>query len=176
MKLDKKFKSLVHYVCYKCHEPSKLGKTKLNKVLYYSDFSAFYQWAKPITLETYIKHQFGPVPSHIDSAIKSLISDGALVVRDVDHFGYTKKEFIALTRPDIKHFSGDEISLIDEVIEIICNGHTARSISDASHDDVWKLAEIGEEIPYNTVFAGVLGEITEDDVKWARKQLNKKAA
>ncbi len=176
MKLDRqKFKSLVHYVCYKCHEPSKLGKTKLNKVLYYSDFSSYYYSGKSITNETYIKHQFGPVPADIDEAITSLVKEGALVVRDVEHFGYTKKEFISLTKPNIKEFSGEEISLVDQVVEIICDGHTARSISEASHDDIWKLADIGEEIPYHTVFSAELGEITEEDINWAKKQLKKAA-
>ena len=32
-----KFKSAIHYVCYKADDPSVLGAIKLNKVLWYSD-------------------------------------------------------------------------------------------------------------------------------------------
>jgi len=31
----------------------------------------------------------------------------------------------------------------------------------ATHDDIWKLAEIGEEIPLETAFAPELAEITD---------------
>jgi hypothetical protein len=43
-------------------------------------------------------------------------------------------------------------------------------ISHASHDDIWEMAEIGEEIPLTTVFA-VRGEVTEDDVAWADSEI-----
>lgn len=170
MKVDKRFKSLVHYVCYKCHDPSKLGKTKLNKVLYYSDFSAYLHLGKSITNEKYIKHQFGPVPAHVDSALDALKKEGAIVVRDAEFFGYAKKEFIALKKPDISQFSADEISLVDLVTESICDGFTAKAISEASHDEIWELAEIGEEIPYCTAFVASLGEITEEDLRWAQRR------
>ena len=38
---------------------------------------------------------------------------------------------------------------------------TASSLGMATHDDIWKLAEIGEEIPLETAFAPELAEITD---------------
>ena len=34
---------------------------------------------------------------------------------------------------------------------IICSRYTAKSISEKTHDIIWKLADIGEEIPYYAV-------------------------
>jgi hypothetical protein len=65
--------------------------------------------------------------------------------------------------------------MIDDILEIICTEHTAQSISDTTHDKIWELAEIGEEIPYYTIFASKLGEINEDDIKWAKNVLLKAA-
>ncbi|EAY57162.1 MAG: protein of unknown function, partial [Leptospirillum rubarum] len=46
-------------------------------------------------------------------------------------------------------------------------------ISLESHDVIWKTALMGEEIPYETVFASEMGEIDESDVEWARHELQK---
>jgi len=164
---SKKFSNLVHYICYKCDDPSQLGATKLNKILWYCDMFS-YRWdSKPMTGENYIKRQFGPVPSHILTILDELVSDSKIIVREKDYFGKTKREFIALQKPNLSLFTSDEISMIDDILDIICTKHTAQSISDTTHDKIWELAEIGEEIPYCTIFASKLGEINEDDMKWA---------
>ena len=64
----------------------------------------------------------------------------------------------------------DEISLADYIIETVCDDHTATSISELSHDSVWRLAEIGEEIPLYAVLAGKAGEVTEETMAWARSE------
>lgn len=171
----RKFKALVQYICYKCHDPSVLGATKLNKILWYSDIIAFAKTGVSITTETYVKQQHGPVPKHILQVIGELEADKAVAVREVAYYDYAKREYIALREPDISMFKPEEISIVDSVIDVVCHKHTAASISTGSHDAIWKLAEIGEEIPLYTVFASELGEITEADVKWAKEVLSKTA-
>jgi hypothetical protein len=63
-------------------------------------------------------------------------------------------------------FTREEISIVDLVIGEVCNEHTAKSISKISHDAIWEMAEIGEDLPFYTVLAEQ-GEITEEDVAWA---------
>lgn len=166
---------LVHYICYKCHDPAVLGAVKLNKVVWYSDVLSYVDTGKPITGETFIKRQLGPVPKHIQKVLDELKTRGDIVVRDVEYHGYPKREFIAMTKPDISMFTPDEISTIDHVIDTISHKHTATSISMKTHDAVWELAEIGEEIPIYGILASKLGEITEADVKWAKQVLSKTA-
>ncbi len=60
-----KLKKLVYYICYCVSDPSQLGSTKLNKVLYYSDFGFYFKSGKAITWETYIKQQHGPTARDI---------------------------------------------------------------------------------------------------------------
>lgn len=171
-----KFKALVHYICHKCGDPSILGKTKLNKVLYFSDFATYRQTGEPLTGETYVKAQFGPVPRHIDEALQTLIDDNAIVVREAPVYSHMKKEFIALKGADLTHFTADEIAMVDGMIDVICYGHSAKSISEASHNNAWKLAEIGEEIPYKAVFAFGFGEVNDEDVSWAMDYIAKQRA
>ena len=62
-----KFRSLVHYVCWRCaDDPAKLGRVKLNKILWLTDFTSYYETGKPMTGARYVKRQFGPVPSAIE--------------------------------------------------------------------------------------------------------------
>ena len=166
-----KFNRLVHYICNKCHDPTTLGATKLNKILLCSDRYAYFWSGTPITGERYIKRQFGPVPAHILETLDELVSQEALIIRESYYGGYPKREFITLNAPDLSIFSAQEISTVDSMIKAICDNHTAQSISDLTHDKIWELADIGEEIPYETVFVSSLGEINEDDMEWAKREL-----
>lgn len=172
---NKKFSNLVHYICYKCDDHSQLGATKLNKILWYCDIF-HYKWnGAPMTGEKYTKQQFGPVPSHILVTLNELVFDEKIVIREKEYFGKTKREFIALEKPDLSLFTSDEISMVDSILDVICTEHTAKSISDRTHDKIWELADIGEEIPHYTIFATELGEINENDIEWAKSVIESRA-
>jgi hypothetical protein len=171
----KKLKALVHYICSKCPDKNLLGATKLNKILWYADAVALETRGEPITRETYIKRQFGPVPKHILEIIEKLEEEKAVAVKNTPFHKYEKREFVSLKNPDLSMFTPEEISLVDDVIGEICYNHTATSISLASHDRIWELAEIGDELPLETIFASDLDEVTEADVAWAKEALRKTA-
>lgn len=172
-----KLKTLVHYICDRCEDSSVLGKVKLNKILYLSDFGSYYYWGEPITGERYLKHQYGPVSHHIIDVLNQLGSEGKIVERESDYFGYRKKDFVSIAPVDIDDvFSANQMRLIDSAIDFVCEEHTAKSISDLTHDEIWELAEIGEELPYSLAFAGRFMEIEPSDVEWAKKTIERKAA
>jgi hypothetical protein len=166
-----KFKELVHYICEKAEEPSCLGSIKLNKVLWYSDVINYLVEGRSITGETYVKRQHGPVPRDVLRALKELERDGQIARGKVDHFGFMKNEYISLFPSDKNAFTGSEMALIDAAFEHVCMHHTAMSVSKETHDIIWEMAEMGEEIPYYTVFATSEGEIDESDIAWAQERL-----
>ncbi len=169
-----KLDALVHYVCARCDNPSKLGATKLNKVLWYADVFAFAQSGQSITGAVYIKRQFGPVPKDILAARARLVAAGALVERQIQSYSYIQTQFFALSKPDISMFSAEQISLVDTVVDAICSNHTATSISNLSHDVIWEAAEIGEELPMAAAaFGGNFGEIDEHDIAWAHSEIDR---
>ncbi len=171
-----KFKALVHYICAKCDDPSKLGAVKLNKVLWFSDVIAFAQRGAPITGARYTKQRFGPVPKALLPILGELESEGAIRVRDVEYYGRVKKEYESLREPDTTVFDEGELKIFDLVIGLICEKHTAATISALTHDDIWKLAEIDEEIPLSAMLASHLSAITEDDIRWAMERVRDAAA
>ncbi len=166
-----KLKTLVHYICEKADDPSVLGSIKLNKVLWYSDVIHYVISGKSITGETYIKRQHGPVPKHILRVIDELVKEGKIARGRVDHFGYLKNEYIAITTADKNVFSGEEVAVINDAFTHVCIENTAKSISEETHGVIWQLAEMGQEIPYYSVFASAVGEVDEDDMVWAQRKL-----
>lgn len=166
-----KFKAVAHYVCHKARDPSVLGAVKLNKVLWYSDSISYLLDGTTMTGETYVKRQHGPVPRHVLMAIDSLIQEGKIVRGKVDHFGFMKNEYIALKDPEMTDFSAAEISIIDASFEHVCLDSTAKSISEQTHGVIWRMASMGEQIPYEAaVFASNVGEIDETDIEWANEK------
>jgi hypothetical protein len=171
-----KFKSLVHYVCAKCDDPSLLGATKLNKILWYSETLAFLKLGRPITGAKFVKRQFGPAPAAILPILSELETEQNIVIRNVSFHGFPKKEFICLKEPVLgNEFTADEIAIVDDVVDAICRTHTAASISRFSHDEIWEMAAIGEELPVYVALAE-RGEITEDDVAWADGKIRERPA
>lgn len=169
--VEDRFKQLVHYVCWACaDDPTKLGAVKLNKVLWLSDLNSYYHLKRPITNSRYVKRQFGPVPSRVVPVLRELELEGVLTIRSADHFGKRKKEYIVRRQAGADFLSPEEKEIVDRVIAWVTERHTAKSISNLSHDHIWKAAKDGEEIPHFTVFANP-EEITDEDREWARLQL-----
>jgi hypothetical protein len=166
-----KLKTLIHYIAWKV-SPGVLGSIKLNKVLWVTDLSSYVGTGKAITGENYVKRQYGPVSPSVPLLVGELEAAKALVSRrrfaPVQGQMVDKVDYIALTEPDIAGFTAEEISLVDSAIDFVCYQHTAMQISDATHDVIWELAELGEVIPYAAMLASALGEVTAEDVTWAK--------
>ena len=166
----KRLRALVHYVCERCPDPTMLGATKLNKVLWYVDTIAYRKDGQTISGETtYIKRQFGPVPKRILKTLEGLENDGSIVIRNVPSLGGSRREFISLKPSNHSIFTDEERLIIDQVIDVICRDHTAASISELSHDAIWEAAELGEEIPVYAVLASRAAPIEKRHRDWANK-------
>src|SRR5438132_10773844 len=117
MQFDRaKFKTVILYTCAKC-DASQLGAVKLHKVLYFSDMLHYAHVGAPITGATYRKRALGPTCDQLLSTLRDLDRGGALAVRDVDYFGFRKKEYVPLQAAEVERLSESERSLLDEVIE-----------------------------------------------------------
>ncbi len=160
-----KFKLVVHYIIANCGDPRKLGSIKLNKILWFADVFAYRFWEESITGSKYIRRQFGPVPKKILHVLKELENEGKISIKE-QKAKYDPVIYIALEDPDISVLCGDQIGLLDSIINEICNDFSANEISKVSHDDVWKAAVNGQEIPLEATLVNV-GECTPEDLSWA---------
>jgi hypothetical protein len=147
-----KFKELVLYVSGKCESDPSFGATKLAKILYYCDFIAYVELGKPITGAKYQRLAHGPVPNSLLPVRKEMEEEKELFLRETSRYGYRQVRPIALRRADLKEFTGEEIALVDAVIDALWE-LDAREVSELSHKDLgWQLAKEGEHIPYETAF------------------------
>ena len=168
-----KFRDLVHYVCDQV-DPDTLGAVKLHKVLYFADMWHFLRTGRPITGETYRKQHFGPVASHLLTAIHALEREGALERKSVEWPGGTRTEFHTKHPAKAERLATSEREFVDSVIDFVIR-KSAAEISEFSHHQVWQAAAMGEELPYGTAFHMHPAEVTEADLNWAADEYRKRA-
>lgn len=164
---DKRLGELMLYVAKKSQFDPNFGGTKLNKILFYSDFAAFGRTGKPITGAEYIKQEFGPTPKRLLPVRKQLEKKGEAAVQKVDFLGKEQQRLVALREPDLSLFTGEEIALVDQVIDYL-RGMSAKEVSALSHNRIWRVARLGQSIPYEAVFVSDENP-TESDVERGRE-------
>ena len=165
---EQKFKALVLYVIWRTGDVRDFGATKLNKVLWFSDARSFEALGQSITGETYIRQKFGPVPRHIVPTLEDLQNEGAVQSWTEPYFDFEVTRYRAHGPADTSLFSADQLGLIDWWIKHIAEQHTAISISEASHDYAWKIAKLGEELPFHAFLASRIRQPRDDELAWAK--------
>jgi hypothetical protein len=147
-----RFRELIIYISKACAEDQWFGATKLNKILYHSDFRAFERFGTPLTGVRYFRLPKGPAPRAMIPVRNELISEGALAIerRQVgpEHF---QERPIALREPVIALFTEDELTLVDSVVAELWH-QTAREVSDASHDIRWLTLCHKDPMPYELAY------------------------
>ena len=159
------FKDVVEYIIYFCDKNKlNLGAIKLNKILWFFDVNNYKKTGESLTKERYVKQQFGPVPQHILECIKELEKDNAIRVEQENNDGYKKTNFFYKKDTFDKNIEKQED--LNALIKDICNNFSASQISEKTHDNIWRLAKISEEIPLYATLANDMLEIDDDDVEW----------
>lgn len=159
-KEEAKFAELVLYVAGKTRADLRGGAVKLNKYLYFSEFSAVRRLGRPITGVEYQKLTHGPAPRRLLPVRDALVSEGsARLERRQDVFGYEHTDLVPLRDADLSQFSADEIRIIDEVIDELLP-LSGTQVSDLSHRDAgWMMVSVGDTIPYELAFVARPDEI-----------------
>ena len=146
-----RLKELILYLAKRSADDAYFGATKLNKLLFFSDFMAFGQLGAPITGATYQKLKWGPAPRELLPVQREMQREASAKIKRASAF--TPDKTVALREPDISQFTPQEIAIVDEVLEALKHDN-ATMVSDRSHKFSvgWQVAGEQEEIPYGTVF------------------------
>jgi Protein of unknown function (DUF4065) len=151
---EKKFKELILLICARSEHDPKFGATKLNKLLFHSDFSAYLTFGESITGQQYFRLPNGPAPKRLVPVTLRMQDKDDLAFKQVPFFGHMQKKPLALRQPDVSVFTPQEVDLVHKLIQKYWN-HTASSISENSHLFLgWKVAKDREIIPYSTALVG----------------------
>src|SRR5690349_16372307 len=92
-----RFKAMVHYICDSfSNEPARLGKVKLQKILWFSDREAYLKLGSTISGVNYVKMPEGPATPRLDKAIEELQREKKIRVRQIANGPYQQYAFISL--------------------------------------------------------------------------------
>ena len=139
----------------------KLGITKLNKLLYYSDFEHYRLYGRPILGDRYIRMEHGPVPSISYSAFNANFTNeedsslkDAIAVRPETVISVNRKRIVPKREPDLSFFSPSEREVMEKIAERWREA-TAQQISTQSHiERPWRETPELEVIDYKLALEG----------------------
>lgn len=125
-----------------------LGRTKLMKLLYYADYEWLQKTGSPITGDSYIALQYGPVPKHAQEALKQLARKGAIRIEQTKIVDYDQERYLLLRDPDFSLFAREELEHLSGIARRF-EYWTAKQMTDLSHEDwPWQSTRLGEEISF----------------------------
>lgn len=128
-----KLKNILLYFIKRC---SGVFNTKMNKLLFYTDFLCYKKYGRAMSGLAYKAIQYGPVPVRWDR-VYSLV-DG--IDQDIIEFesGYSGVKLESSLIPDMNIFSLEELLVLESVYDEF-KSLTAAEISAISHnEDAWK--------------------------------------
>jgi len=127
----KKFFAMVLHFC----RDSGIPKTKLNKLLWYSDFLSFKHNTVSISGTKYAHLPFGPCPDNYDVFIAYLTDiDKSLSVVEQLSGIYSWEVLVSSGTPDYSIFTNGEIHILASVANYF-ESKTAKEISELSHKE-----------------------------------------
>ncbi len=173
MQFDRaKFKALVHYAIWRAGAKEGFGATKLYKALWFSEARSFVLRGKPLAGASYIREEYGPVPRLGKIIRDELEAEGSIRQVQESSGKYKQWHFKSLQSPDVSFLSDDEKKDLDWWIDTIADKHTAKSVSDLSHEDdgCWQMAKMGEEIPFHAFLTTRIRELKDDERAWAERR------
>jgi hypothetical protein len=149
---EKKFTELVLYITSKLSNDQFLGGIKLNKVLYFSDFTAFGLLGRTITGMDYQHLPEGPAPRAMYPIQQRMVQSGVLAIEPTPIYKHVQNRPKPLRHAEMSYFSDQEIAIVDRWIERL-RPLTGKQASDLSHDTFgWRTTIDGETIDPRTVF------------------------
>jgi uncharacterized phage-associated protein len=161
---EEKVKELIVLLSEMSEGDEYFGATKLNKLLFFTDFLAYIQYGKPISGFTYEAQPEGPMLTNFYAIRDELQKNQDIAVARLNFMGYPQHKTLALRPPDVSKFSAEEMRIISHIVSEY-QFMSASQISALSHEFLgWQAVDIGEVIPYEIALVST-SDLTEDE--WA---------
>jgi len=139
-----KLGAMMAYIASKGHD---IYRTNLNKLLFYSDMTAYYLRGQGISGALYLNMPYGPVPEGVDEVANELASTGVISRMSAPEFGSAAQRIVKGEQP-APDLTPDEIATVDWVLSTYGN-MSASEISEYSHKEkAYKFTRPLEPIAY----------------------------
>jgi uncharacterized phage-associated protein len=145
-----KFAELLVYVVSSTEHEATSGDTKLNKLLYFADVTAFRRTGRPISGARYKHQKRGPIATPLIPVRRELKGSRLEVSERAFGNGAVQRRTRALSKADVSVFEDGEREIIDEVIERF-RGCNAKAMEDFAHDEpAWRITEDEADMTYRS--------------------------
>jgi hypothetical protein len=134
-------------------EAPGLGEIQLRKALVMIDILNNSYYGEGLTGAKYLKFPHGPVPDDDSMKIIWGMVKENLIYKVEEPIGrYTKHAYYKRQDPNYEKFTGEQISFIQSAARFAIK-NTATSLSELTHDTVYRDTPMGEVIPLSTMSA-----------------------
>jgi hypothetical protein len=130
----------VEMMIYIVSKVKDCDKHELMKTCFFSDLNHLENYGRPVTGNSYIKMNYGPVPSEVYSMVRHPLPDENYI----EVQGYYLK---ALREANLKKLSKSDIKSIDYAIELLSD-MDFQTRTDISHGHAWQSAELNKAISF----------------------------
>ena len=147
-----KFAELLLHVASRLQDDRAGGATKLNKVLFFVEFTHLRRHHRVVSGCQFQKLPHGPAPHQLLPVRHRLIDSGAAELVEEDFLGRPQHRLVPKRPADLTRFTAEELQTIEDVLAQLA-GMTGTQVSELSHQEPgWRLTEIGETIPFSSAF------------------------
>ena len=151
-----------------------LGKVKLMKLFYFLDFLHVKKYGSPVTYDTYVNMEHGPIPSTVKNLVDTVAEDvdSSLLAdtitcewQEFDGKSMCRiKPVRAFIEEDAKYFSESELEILKNVCERF-GDKNAKVIEDASHrESAWSSTQPLDRIPYSLAANDADAQVTAEEI------------
>ncbi len=157
-----------------------LGKVKLMKLIYFLDFMHLKEYGTPVTYDTYVNLEHGPVPSTILNLVNNVLDDvdsaelsDTISIEPLANFNmYRISPTRAFAEKDRDYLSESEMDVLEKVCMKFGDKNT-NYIESASHSEApWKETTFLQEIPYTLAANDPDSKVEKEDLEFLLKLEN----
>lgn len=142
-----KLQSMVQLIVSK--EQCGVSKTKLNKEMFYADFSSYKKYGRSISGLSYRAIKYGPVPEHYETVYDHIAGLTKSIVESND----MEYELLHCDTPDTTSLGKEDIEVIDKVMSVLAGMSRADVVALSHSENGWlKNKDSHGMIPYDEAY------------------------
>ena len=134
---------------YMARNCANLGRTKLNKAMFYADFSCFADTACSMSGLMYARATRGPIVDQYDTVFGQMVREGHLLEESVSYGPIDATVFRTDEEFDASLFTSQELQILEKVAAFVNSFATAKELSEYSHKEkLWIENDDGKPLSY----------------------------
>lgn len=145
-----KLREVLLYVLARVGAEPTMGESTLYKLLYLIDFDYYEQRAASLTGLTYLRTQYGPLPTKsFDELVAHMQTQGELEVVATKHFKNTQRKYLPAVAPKLCELSAQELKYLDHELTRYGTLSSEQLFEQIQRDPPWRICREGDALPYH---------------------------